>query len=158
MQGEPTGCPYREICECLGGEEYEPIKGCILGEGGVVCLDWDIVIPLEDIPRVRIPEGRHITDAVESADKIDQAQKKYNRSPKRRAAQRRYEGKEKGQEALGKYQDTEKFRLAQQKYYYTDKGQEAHQRRRGTLKDFRRIQRWLQEHPGKTYEDYTREV
>jgi len=155
---EPTRCPYREICKCPGYDkdegDWEPVEGFIRTKEGVLCLDWDIVIPLGDIPRVKIPEGRHITDAIEAADKIDAATRKYNKSPKRREAQRKYEAKKKGQAAIEKYQDSEKFKLGLQKYYFSSKGQEAHQRRGVVLKDYRKAAKWLADNPGKTYEDF----
>ena len=157
MQGEPIECPYKEVCKCPGGEAWLPIKGCILAENGVHCLDWDVTILLENIPSIRTPEGRS-RRTIEAADKLDQAAKKYNKSTKRREAQKRYEGKDKGRITREKHQDSEKFRLSQQKYYYSDKGQEAHERRNEILRDFRQVEKWLREHPGKTYEDYIKEA
>lgn len=158
MIGEPTRCPYRSVCQCpgdkLGKGEWIPSLGFKRVEEGILCLDWDIVIPLEESPLFREPEGRHIVDAATAADSLDASTRKYNKSPKRREAQRRFRLTARGQAVVDKYQDSEKFKLSQQKYYLSDKGQKAHLRRREQLKDFRKVAKWLEEHPGKTYEDY----
>lgn len=157
MEGEPTKCPYLEICECPGGKDWEPVKGFIREEEGVLCLDFNKTIAFSDIPQLRTPGGRHVADAVAAADKIDRAVRKYNKSPKRREAQRRFEETEGGKAVTGKYQESEKFRLAQQKYYHSQKGKEAHKRRGVVVGDFRKAEKWLREHPGGTYEDYLKE-
>lgn len=157
MEGEPTKCPYLEICKCPGGKDWEPIKGFIREKEGVLCLDWGKTIPFSDIPQLRTPGGRHISDAVVAADKIDAAIRKYNKSIKRRNAQRRFEGTEGGKATIEKYQDSEKFKLSQQKYYHSKKGQKAHKKRRAVVKDFRDAEKWLKEHPGSSYKDYLKE-
>ena len=157
MEGEPTKCPYLEICECPGSKDWEPIKGFIREEEGVLCLDFNKTIPFSDIPQLRTPGGRHEQDAVAAADKLDRAIKKYNKSIKRREAQRRYEESEKGKATIQRQRESEKFRLAQQKYYLSRKGQEAHKRRGVVVGDFRKAEKWLRGHPGSTYEDYLKE-
>lgn len=157
MEGEPTKCPYQAICKCPGGEDWEPVKGFIREEEGVHCLDWNKSIPFSDIPQLRTPGGRHISDAVEAADKLDKAIRKYNRSIKRRNAQRRYEESDKGKATTQRQRGSEKFKLSQQKYYHSEKGQVAHKKRREVVRDFRAAERWLKDHPGMTYEDYLKE-
>jgi len=153
-----TQCPYKSICECPGYDKDEgdwiPIDGFIRKEEGVLCLDWNILIPFEDIPRIRIPEGRHIADSATAADKIDEARRRWNRSEKRKEAQRRYMDSGKGKLIWKKFTETEKFKLALQKYHLSEKGQAALQRRADKVKDFRLAASWLEEHPGMTYEDY----
>lgn len=55
MKGEITKdterCPFRDRCPtaCLGDtdEEWIPKEGFIALEDGVLCLDWDVVVPVE---------------------------------------------------------------------------------------------------------------
>ena len=163
MDSEPTKCPYRTLCQCPGDDpergEWEPSLGFKRIPEGIFCLDWDKIIPLETMSQVKTaePEGRHLADAVEAANRIDEARRKWNRSPKRRVVQKRYKDTPGGQATLERYQDSEKFQLAAQKYYYSTKGQEAHQRRKGILQDFRAASEWLKENPGRTFEDYLKE-
>ena len=159
MQGVPTGCPYRGTCphcpgDDLGRGEWESSLGFKRVEEGILCLDWDVVLPLEESPLFRTPEGRHITDAVAAADKIDEARRKWSKSPKRREAQRRFEDTDKGKAVTESYQNSEKFKLSLQKYRFSGKGQEALQKRGNLVKDFRKAAKWLEDNPGKTYEDY----
>ena len=158
MVEDPIKCPYRELCQCPGYEKGEedwiPIDGFILTKEGILCIDWNLLLPLEKIAFLRTTEGRHIADAITSADKLDAAMRKYNRSPKRRAAQIRYEQKDKGKETARKFRETEKFRLSQQKYYYSQKGQAAHIKRRGIVRDFREADKWLKDNPGMTFDDF----
>jgi len=162
MQVGSTKCPYKEVCECPGDESelgsYENRKGFIREEEGVLCLDWDIVIPFEEVSKLRVPEGRHLTDAVAAAGKMDEAVKRYNRSEKRQAAQKRYEDKPKAKASKRGYYQTEKFKLSVQKYYYSDKGQESHLKRRKLVSDFGKAASWLKDNPGKTYEDFLKET
>ena len=163
MEAEPTKCPYRPLCQCPGDDpergEWEPSLGFKRVPEGIFCLDWDKVITLETMSKVKTaePEGRHIADATSAADKIDEARKKWNRSPKRRAAQRRYRDTTEGQATADKFSNSEKFKLSAQKYYYSSKGQEAHQKRRSIVSDFRAAAAWLKDNPGKTFEDYLKE-
>lgn len=161
MEGGLTKCPYRGICKCPGDKldrgEWEPSLGFKRVENGILCLDWDVVLPLEESPLFREPEGRHIVDAVVAADKIDEARRRWSKSPKRREAQKRYLHKPQGQATVDKYQNSEKFKLALQKYRLSSKGQKAHQKSRKLVKDFRKAARWLKNNPGKTYEDYLKE-
>ena len=164
MQGEPTKCPYRHLCKCKGDDpergEWEPSLGFKRVPEGVLCLDWNVVIPFESVSQLKDaePEGRHVVDAIEAADRIDATQKRYSRGEKNKAAQRRYRGSPRGRAAQQKFTLTEKFKLAYQKYYYSDKGQAAHLARRELVKDFRVAARWLRDNPGKTFEDFLKEV
>lgn len=161
---EPTSCPYRSICpHCPGDDldrgEWESSLGHKRVPEGILCLDWDVIIPHEVTPKLKDaePEGRHVADAVEAADKIDEAQKKYNRSSKFKSALRRYRDTPKGQAAQKRAAQSEKHKLAYQKYYFSDKGQKTHLSRRQLVKDFRTVARWLKANPGKTFEDYLKE-
>jgi len=162
LEGEPTKCPYRAICQqCPGNElgrgEWKPLLGFKRVSEGILCLDWNKVIPLEESPLFREPEGRHLADAVVAADRLDAATRRYNKSPKRKKAQKKYGETDKGKVTAEKYQDTEKFHLALQKYYLSKKGQQAYQKRGTIVKDFRKATKWLKGHPGMTYEDYLKE-
>lgn len=162
MREELIECPYREVCKgCPGDDdnkEWKPLLGFKKTEEGILCLDWKIVISLEDASQLKTSEGKHIVDSVIAADKLDAARRRWSKTPKRKEAQRRYEEKEKGQATIKKYQQTEKFKLSVQKYYFSKKGQDAHLKRRKLVKDFRQAAKWLKEHPGKTYEDYLKEL
>lgn len=155
-------CPYLEICksDCPGFHPdrgpWVPVKGFIRKEEGVLCLDWNVLVPFSSFDELRTPEGRHIADAVEAADKIDQSRRRWGRSPKRKEAQRKYLGSDKGKATTERFQSSEKFRLAQQKYYHSRKGQEAHKKNRQRVQSFREAERWLKSHPGKTFEDFFR--
>ena len=161
--GEPSKCPYLEICksDCPGlhpdKESWTPVKGFIRKEDGVLCLDWNVLVPFSSFDELRTPEGRHIADSIEAADKIDRSRRKWSRSPKRKKAQRKYLDTDKGQATVDRFQNTEKFKLARQKYYHSEKGQKAHKKRRDTVKGFREAEKWLKEHPGKTFNDFFRE-
>lgn len=163
MDSEPTKCPYRTLCECPGDDpehgEWEPSLGFKRIPEGILCLDWDKVIPLEVMSQVKEaePEGRHLADAVAAADKIDEARRKWNKSPKRRAAQRRYKDTPSGLATRERFTGSEKFKLSAQKYYYSEKGQQAHEKRKNILTDFRAATVWLKDNPSKTFEDYLKE-
>lgn len=157
MQGEPTKCPYSEVCKCPAGPDFKPIKGLWRQEDGIQCLDFDIFLPYSLAAKVPRTEGRHIADAVEAADKIDIARRRWSKNPKRRAAQKKYDKGPKGKVTKKKHSQTESFKLSYQKYYYSKKGQEAHMKDREKKKQFRVIQKWLKESPGKTIDDYFKE-
>jgi len=146
------------ICECPGGEDYEPVKGTINLEEGVRCLDFDKLIPYDKafVPR-KLPGGRHVTDVMESMEKLDEANRRYQKSPKGKEAQRRYLESEKGQESVENYQNSPKFQLSRQKYLESQKGKEAIEKGKDRKKDWRKAARWLSEHPDKTLEDYFKE-
>jgi len=160
--GTPKTCPYRRACEQCPGDDpkrgpWEPSLGFKAVDGGVICLDWDKLIPNEDIPKVKRGEGRHVTDYVAASERLDEAKRRYSKSPKGREAQRRWAKSTAGIEAKKRYQQTEKHALSLKKYYYSKKGQQAHARRQEVVSDFRAARKWLKENPGKTYEDYVNE-
>ena len=160
---EMSKCPYLEICksDCPGfhpdEEPWIPIKGFIRKEEGVLCLDWNRLVPFSSFDELRTPEGRHVADAIEAADKIDQSRRRWSKSPGRRKAQRRYEDSDKGKVTAKKHQESEKFKLSAQKYYYSPKGQAAHKKRRDIVKELREAEKWLEAHPGGTFEGYLKE-
>jgi len=164
VQGEPTSCPYRSICShCPGDDlnqgEWESSLGHKRVTEGILCLDWDVVIPHEVTSTIRdaAPEGRHIVDAVTAADKVDEAQRKYNKSPKFKAALKRYRSTDKGQAANRRFAQSEKSKLVNQRYRFSEKGRSAHETRSKLVKDFRAVARWLKDNPGKTMDDYLKE-
>jgi len=163
LSSEPTKCPYRTLCQCPGDDpergEWEPSLGFKRVPEGIFCLDWDKVITLEVMSQVKTveSEGKHLANAVEAADKIDEARRKWNRSPKRRSVQKRYENTPGGQAARKKFAVSEKFKLSAQKYYYSQKGKEAHQKRKTVIQDFRVATKWIADNPGKTFDDYLKE-
>lgn len=154
-------CKLQEagVCDCPGGEGYEPVKGLIYLDNGVRCLDFDKLIPyhLAFVPR-KLPGGRHITDTKESMDKLDKARRKYQKSDKGKATRRKWRDSEKGQKSVKKNQDSPRFKLSKQKYLESQKGQKALERGRERRKDWRKAAKWLEEHPGKTLEDYYKEA
>ena len=153
-----TRCPYRDVCECPGYDkddgEWIPVEGFILQDDGILCLDWDIVLPRSKISKLNTPEGRHESDAAASADKLDNATKKYNKSENRKRAQERYAASPRGQAATQRFAQTEKAKLIVQKYQQTPKGQASLLARRGLVKDFRKVAKWLRDNPGKSPADY----
>lgn len=159
-----SSCPYRKLCpHCPGDDlergEWESSLGFQEVPEGILCLDWDIVIPQEKAVSLKklSPEPKHIVDSVEAANKLDASQRKYNKTPKLRAAQKRYKETPKGKAAQQKYTQSEKFKLACQKYYCSDKGQVSYLGRRQLVKDFRGLARWLKNNPGKTFDDWSKE-
>jgi len=157
---EVVKCPYSSSSNCIcpsGDSEWIPLKGFKRVPEGILCLDWGVTIPLSEIKLTFEPEGRHTADAATSADKLDVAQRKYNKSPKKKERQREYEERT-NREAWYRYTQTEKYRLALLRYRLTKKGKAAYQKRQELVKNFRIAQRWLKEHPGKTYKDFLEEV
>lgn len=155
----PQECPYRRACSGCPGDDperglWEPSLGFRLLEDGILCLDWDKKIPTADLPKVKLGEGRHITDYIAASERLDEAKKRYAKSDKGREARERYQNSEAGRAARAKFQQTEKHALALKKYYYSDKGQRAHAKRRVVVQDFRAAKNWLKDNPGKTYQDY----
>ena len=86
--------------------------------------------------------------------KIEQAQKKYQRSKKGKESVRTYAQSEPGKKSQTKYIKSSKGKLAQRKYYYSPKGQEAFKRISEKLKPFKEASKWLKENPDKTFKDY----
>lgn len=153
-------CSYREVCPlefCPGDtleEEYEPDEGNFrLLEKGILCTEWEVLIPKSELKHFRRSEGRP-SMSIDAADKIDASRRKYSRSDKRKEAQDRYEESDKGQSTLIRYNQSEKARLIRQKYYYTGKGQLRHKEDNERKKQMRIIAKFLQDNPGKTVEDY----
>ena len=116
---------------------------------GVLCIDWDVVVPYQS---VLTTEGRHLSGP-DAADKIEEAYRKYITSPKGREARRRYrEGK--GRLVDEAYQKSEKGRLTAQKYRFSDKGQAVFQDFKDRGRTFRQARKWLLNNPDKAFEDY----
>lgn len=153
-------CRYQEagICECPGGEDFEPVKGVIYLEDKVRCLDFDKKFPykLAFAPR-KLPGGRHVTDVMESMEKLDDARRKYQKSPKGKASRDKWRDSEKGQKSTEEYQDTAKFKLSKQKYKESQKGKDATERDKERKREWRRAAAWLADNPSKTLEDFHKE-
>lgn len=153
-------CRYQEagICECPGGEDFEPVKGVIYLEDKVSCLDFDAQFPykLAFVPR-KLPGGRHVTNVMESMEKLDEASRKYRKSPKGKASRDRWRNSEGGRKSIEGYQDSAKFKLSKQKYKESSKGKEAVERDKERKKDWRKAAQWLADNPGKTLEDWEKE-
>jgi len=94
----------------------------------------------------------------DAADKIDRAQQKYHKTDKAKQVKKKYWATPKGKTTRKKYAESEKKKLTQRKYYYSTKGQEGIDRRREKKVNFQRIQKWLEENPGKTYDDAVKEL
>jgi hypothetical protein len=95
---------------------------------------------------------------IDAYDKIERAKKKYNSSEKGKAAINRYFSSEKGKEARKRYLNSEKGREALLRYYNSEKAKTARERRQALLKLFRRADKYLKENPGKTIEDFLKEI
>jgi len=157
-------CPYRDVCpvpcpgDALGRGEWESSLGFKEVEEGILCLDWDIVIPHLRLKEVKKREPRLPTTYDPNAEeRIAAARRKYSRSEARKATQNRYEATEKGRATLHRHQQSEKWKLTQQKYYFSEKGQLAHKRQSDLNKEIRIAARWLKENPDKTMKDYLEE-
>ena len=98
-------------------------------------------------------EGRHLS-GMDAADKMDAARRAYSKSPKRRAAQRRYEESEKGRVTRDNYMESEKAALSRQKWRVSEKGQKTLQSIKQRDKTLRQADRWLKDHPDKTFKDF----
>ena len=147
------------ICKCPGGENFEPVEGTINLENGVRCLDFDKLIPYDVafVPR-KLPGGRHVTDVMQSMEKLDKARRKYQKSEKGKITRQKYSDSEKGQKVLEDYLKSPKFKLSRQKYLEGQKGKEAVERTKERKRDWRKAAKWMLEHPGKTIEDYYKEA
>lgn len=158
----PRECPYRRACEECPGDDperglWEPSLGFQLQEDGILCLDWGKKIPNADLPKIKLGEGRHITDYIAASERLDEAKRRYAKSEKGREAHQRYLESDAGKAAKEKYQQSEKHALALQKYYHSDKGKRAHAKRQDIVHDFREAKKWLRDNPGKTYQDWLSE-
>lgn len=153
-------CRYQEagVCECPGGEDFEPDKGVIYLEDRVRCLDFDkeFSYKLAFTPR-KLPGGRHVTNVMESMEKLDKARIAYQRSPKGKAARDKWRGSEGGRKSTEEYQNSPKFKLSKQKYHESAKGRDAVERDKERKKEWRRAVAWLAANPGKTLEDFDKE-
>ena len=154
-------CQYQEggLCECPGGPDFEPKKGVIPEENGLRCLDYNKLVPYPySLAHRKLPGGRQVVDAVESIEKLEKAQKKYRKSEKGKDTRRRYLESKKGQEATERHQRSTKFKLSKQKYQESQKGKKSLEDQGARKKLWRKAAKWLQDNPGKTLDDYIKEV
>ena len=89
---------------------------------------------------------------------IEEAKERYFRSKKGKEALARYATSEGGKRSQERYARSAKGRLARRKYYYSEKGQEAHERRRRKIIWFKVMKQWLDDHPGKSLDDFYKEL
>jgi hypothetical protein len=155
-------CRFQEagICkDCPGGEGYEPKKGTVNLEDGVLCLDFNRLIPydLAFVPR-KLPGGRHVVDVIQSMEKLDNSRRKYQKSEKGKATQKKYQESERGQKSQEEYQNSPKFKLSRQKYLESQKGKQAIEKSKERKRDWRKAAKWLEDNPDKTLEDYFKEA
>lgn len=87
-------------------------------------------------------------------EKFDQRKKEYLKSPKGKLSVKKYQRSDKGKNAYKKYHQTPAFKLALRKYYYSEKGQETYKRKRVRDKLFNDIDKWLEDNPKKTIDNY----
>lgn len=154
-------CKYQEadVCECPGGPDFEPKKGVIPEENGLRCLDFNKLLPYpHSLAHRKLPGGRQVVDAVESVERLEKAQRKYRGSAKGKKSQQKYIDSEKGKKATKKHQDSPKFKLSKQKYLESQKGQKSIEGQKDRKKIWRKAAKWLADNPGKTLEDYEKEV
>lgn len=154
-------CQYQgeDICECPGGPDFEPKKGVIPEENGLRCLDFNKLIPFpHSLAHRKLPGGRQVVDAVESVERLEKAQKKYRKSDKGKDTRKRYRDSVKGKKSAERHQKSPKFKLARQKYQETAKGQKSLEDQNVRKKLWRKAAKWMQDNPGKTFDDYMKEV
>jgi len=95
--------------------------------------------------------------STEEDHKTPPAQTLYSHSEKGRTRQKDWRNSKEGQEALRDYDRSPKGKLAKRRYYYGPKGQAAHKRHKVKVTGFKAIQKWLEDNPGKTIEDFNKE-
>ena len=103
----------------------------------------------EDIQK---SEGRHLA-GLDSADKIDETFKKYRKSPKGKAAYKRYQTSEKFKETRKKYFQSPKGKIAVRRWLDSEKGQEYMNDRKFGKKVFRLAAKFQQENSDWTSDD-----
>lgn len=91
-------------------------------------------------------------------DPLDKAKQRYFKSKKGRKAQRRYHQSEAGKTASRRYFSSEKGKMVQLRYALSPKGQLVQECKRRDRTLARALSRYLKEHPGKTVEDFLKEV
>jgi len=93
----------------------------------------------------------------EDIDKVAEAQKTYRKSKKGKDSQKRYWASDKGKETRKRYGKSVKHKLQRKKYYASGGEQGSIERRKEKVDEFKKIRKWLKDHPGKTIDDYNRE-
>ena len=91
-------------------------------------------------------------------DKLEEGRKKYQASEKGKTTRDKYQKSEKGIQTRNKYLASDKGLETQLRYRLSEKGRKALQRRKDLEKLFRKASNWILENPGKTLEDYLKEV
>jgi len=98
------------------------------------------------------------TYSTEEEHKTPEAQILYSQSEKGKAQQEAWRHSQEGLEHLRRYDQSPKGKLAKRKYYYGPKGQAAHKRHKVKVDKFKNLKKWLDNHPGKTIEDFIEET
>jgi len=98
------------------------------------------------------------TYSTEEDHKTPEAQILYSQSEKGKAQQEAWRHSQEGLERLRRYDQSPKGKLAKRKYYYGPKGQAAHKRHKVKVTKFKSLKKWLEDNPGKTIQDFLKEV
>jgi len=93
-------------------------------------------------------------DGTDSYSKIEESNKRYLNSEKGKQAKRRYDLSDKGREARGRYLESEKGQAALLRYYLSEKGATTRQHHNEMTKLFIQLNKYLEENPNKTIEDF----
>jgi len=93
-------------------------------------------------------------DDQDPAEKIDAAQRRYNKSEKGRVAHKKHQQSEKGKGTASRYAKSEKGKLSKEKYRHSPKGKAFQNKKNENEKMLRRAHKWLKDNPGKTFNDF----
>lgn|SRR4030042_235358 len=106
-------------------------------------------------PQARTPKYEHIDT---EADPLSKSYKKWRITEKGKKAHSEYAKSDKGKKAHSEYSKSDKGKLSRAKYYRSPKGQVAYEHLRDKQKAkkelAKKVQTWLEQHPGKATEDY----
>ena len=92
------------------------------------------------------------------ADKLEDAYQKYIHSEKGKEALKRHLNSDESKEARRRYSHSEAGKAAQLRYRLSEKGKETYKRGRATVRALRECQKWLEENPGKTPQDFLAQI
>lgn len=94
----------------------------------------------------------------DSYDKIVEAQRKYEQSPKGKLSKKKYFNSEKGRKALKRYFNSQKGAEAQLRYALSDKGKKVRSKVLTKQQVLRICADWLAANPGKTAADFFEQI
>ena len=101
-----------------------------------------------------MPPKTDLAEDEDPAEKIDRAQRRYNKSDKGKAAHKKHLETDKGKETVKRYAQSDKGRLSKEKYRHSEKGKAQQLRKGEREKLLRKAQKWLKANPGKTFDDF----